>query len=139
MIEHSVYDYFHASLVHLFHKIGKKPVAGLQILLIGGAEAIFVRLIIGGRSFFHTLAAVFYDAPKMGINVIIILCIILMIRRGYKKRIEIKHLDTQILKIIQLVPYSLKITAVKAAHIHSGRVLLPVLYLIYRPPDIHVL
>ena len=97
-------------------------------------------MVIVHRVYCHRLTAIFDDHAIMRIDVVIILTVVLLwIGRRDKQRVEIDHLNSQILQVIQLVPHALKITAVEAAHIHGRRIGAPVSYLMYRTPNIDIL
>ena len=138
MVENSVEDHPHPAPVHFFHKTGKKLVARLQVPDIPGPFLIFARVDIVLRAFRQRLASVFHDPAVMRINIIIILYVIFVIGRRYKERIEINHLDAEILQIVQLIHDTLQVASIKVPDIHRRRELIPVLYLRGRRPDIEI-
>lgn len=62
----------------------------------------------------QTLSAVLHNHPVVGINVVIILAVILMIGGRHEDGVQIQNLHAQILQIVQFVPDSLDISAVKS-------------------------
>ena len=139
MVEHAVHNDPHASAVDLLHKLGEKLIAGLKILRVSRADSVSGSVLIVCGVWLQRFPAVFNDAAVVGINMIIILGIVLVIRRRDKQRIKIDDLHPQPLKIIQLVPHSLQISAIKTSHVHGGWVLTPILHLTHRSPDIYIL
>ena len=75
----------------------------------------------------------------MRIDIIIILNVIFVIRRRNKQGIEINYFDPQLLQIVQLFQYPLKITAIKFPHSHQRRIFIPVIHLCTRLSNIHIL
>lgn len=55
----------------------------------------------------------------------IILAVILVIRRGHKHRAQVEHFHLQALQIVEFVPDSLDVAAVKPVHIKDGKPLIP--------------
>lgn len=121
MIEHSVQDHPHPPLMDFLHKTGKECIAGFQILLACAALHVPVSLFVirGVRP--DQAASVLLYSGKVGINVLVILAVILMVGGGYKYRIQIDGLHSQLLDVVQLIPDSLQVASVKVPHIHGGR------------------
>src|SRR5699024_10782518 len=126
VIEYSVQYHPHSPLVHLFYKAGEQFITGLQITNIPCALLILsgMDIVLSARG--KHIASVFNNLSVMGINVVVILDIILMVRRRDKQRVKINHLNSQFLKIIQLIHHSLKIASVKIMDIPCRRRLIPV-------------
>ena len=139
VIEHSVQNYPHPPLMDFLHKPGKKCIAGFQILLACAALHVPVSLFVirGVRP--DQAASVLLYSGKVGINVLVILAVILMVGGGYKYRIQIDGLHSQLLDVVQLIPDSLQVASVKVPHIHGGRVPVPFRNLLYRTADIDIL
>ena len=126
VVEHTVQDHLHPPLVHLFHQPDEKFIAGFQIPDVSGSLLIFLRADIVIGAFRKRIPAVLHDPPIMRIDVIIVLYVIFMIGRRYKKRVKIDHFDAKVLQVIQLIHDSLKISPVEVSDIHRSRNLIPV-------------
>ena len=138
MIKHTVYDHPHSPPVKLFHKFCKKRVAGCKIFRRCAAESVTGRILIRYSSLGNSLSSITDNHAKVRINMLIILAVILVIRWGHKKWIEINHLNPQILQIIQLIPDTLQISSVKFSHIHCLRAGIPVFHLLHRTSNINI-
>ena len=68
----------------------------------------------------------------------IILAVILVIRRGHKHRAQVEHFHLQALQIVEFVPDSLDIAAVKPVHIKDGKLLIPFFHLRHRKSDVDI-
>ena len=75
----------------------------------------------------------------MGVDIIIILDIVLVVGRGYEQRIEVDHLHSQLLQVIQLLHDTRQISAVEFCHAEVLRVLPPVRHLAAIGLDIIIL
>ena len=139
VVEHTVDNHSHPALVHLLHEIRKQLITCRQICRIGTASLIAGCFLIGNRILCNNLPAILHDDSVMRINVLIVLTVILVIGRRDKERIEVNDLDTEVLKIIEFFTNPRQISAIETADIHRRRILLPVLNLVNRTPDIDVL
>ena len=74
----------------------------------------------------------------MRIDMIVILTVILMVAGRDKDRIQIDHIHSKLLKIIQLIHNSLKIAAIKFPDTHHSRNLFPVIHFYGSVPDIEI-
>ena len=126
VIKHAVQDDLHPPAVNLSHKPCKKCVTGLQILLCRASYHILGRLAVIGGPALQRLSAVLHNHAVMRINMVIILAVILVIGWRHENRVEIDDIHTQILNIIQLIPYALQVTAVEAAHVHLTGIFAPI-------------
>ena len=123
----------------LFYKFCKKGITGVKILSVSRTDYITLCLFIVLCILIHQRTAVFYDLSKVRINMFVVLAVIFMVGRGYKYWIQVDNLYSKALNIVQLVPHTLKITAVKAAYIHSRRISAPVIDLIHWSSNINIL
>ena len=124
--------------MNFFHKIGKKSIRSLQIFLIYHTLAVFCRVAVVIVTIRQRLTTIFDNHCKMRIDIIVILCVILMIGRRYKNRIEVNCFNTKLLQIIKFIQNPLQISAVKFTHIHQSRVSSPFFHLVYMRTDITV-
>ena len=138
VIKHTVQNNFHTPAVNLFHKSGKKSIAGLQILFVHHPLNIFAGMEIIIVSLRKTFSAVLHNHAIVRIYIVVILNIIFMIGRRYKDWIQIQNIHTQLLQIIQLIPYSLNISSIKCAHIHTIRTFIPIRHLMYAFVNINI-
>ena len=69
---------------------------------------------------------------------IVILTVILVVAGRDKDRIQIDHIHSKFLKIIQLIHNSLKIAAIKFPDSHNRRDLFPVIHFYGSVPDIEI-
>ena len=79
VVEHAVQDHPHAPLMDLFHKTGKKGVAGLQIFHIRGPDRIFFRVAVVAVILVGQALGLLYDHPIMGIHMLIVLGVIFVV------------------------------------------------------------
>ena len=128
VVKYSVKDHPHTPAVDLFYHLGKKCIAGLKIHLVRHSCNVTEGLSVC-PSCLHLAGNIIDNLPIVGIDVIIILNIIFMIRGRHKQRIKIDHVHAQILQIVHLVEHTLQIPAVKLPHAHGCRIFVPVFHL----------
>ena len=138
VIEYSVKDHPHAPCVHLLHQFCKQAVACLQIPNVPCPILIFCRSGIVLFSFWKNLSSVVCNHAVMRVDVVIILNIILVIRRGNKQWIEIDDFNSKLFQIVQFIQNSLQISSMKSADIHCRRKFIPVFDFTDRLSDINV-
>ena len=63
------------------------------------------------------MVAIFAYNGKVRVDIVVILRIVFMVGRGNEKGIEIDCFNAQILQIVQLLPYTLQVSAVKTTHV----------------------
>ena len=63
------------------------------------------------------VVAIFAYHGKVRVDIVVILRIVFMVGRGNEKGIEIDCFNAQILQIVQLLPYSLLVSALNRAHV----------------------
>ena len=139
MIEYSVQYHAHSAPVHLFHQFRKQCIACFQIFFRPGTDLVHGRITVALRPLRKRTASVFDDPSVMRIDIVIILNVIFMIRRRYKQRIEVDHLDPQFLQIIQFFKNTLQVSAVKPPHIHCRWRFCPVRHFLARRANINIL
>ena len=139
VIEDTVEDDTHASVMCLCHHLCKQFVAGFQIRLVGHTVDIAGSKPVLTLSVRKQVSLITDDFPKMGINIVIVLDIILMIGWGDKQWVKVNDLYAQILQIIHLVQHTLQVAAIELADIHLCRITSPILYTVHRFPDVTVL
>ena len=139
VIEHAVQDHSHAPSVTLLHKSLEDPVGVFQVFHAGHTADISARAGIVLLTPAQHISLVTDKLPQMRIDVIIILYVVLMVGWRDKQGVEIDHIHTQILQIIQFFRNALKISAVKLPDPHGGRPLVPVGHPDRPFPDIAVL
>ena len=125
MIKYPVQNNLHPPAVSLLHQLNKKLIAGFQVFLSGYTIDILGRLDIILCPMGQQFSLIHHDLSKMRINIVIVLNIIFMIGGGYKQRIEIDHIHSQLLKIVQLLADSFQVTAIKLPDIYGSRTLSP--------------
>ncbi len=81
VVKYTVQHYPDPPLVHLFHKTGKKFIAGFQILFMNYPLNVFAGLLVILLPFLENLSAVLTDHRKVRINIIIILTVIFVVGR----------------------------------------------------------
>ena len=138
MVEYSVQNDLHPSAVNLLHKPDEQFITRLQICLVCRADAVLLRIGIPLFSRSQQSSAIHHDLSYMRIDIIIVLRIVFMIRRRYKKRIAIHHFHTKSLQIIQLVHNSLQIAPVELPHAHRLRITIPVIHLTHLFPNVEI-
>ena len=97
VIKHTVQNHFHAPSVRFLYHLGKKRIAGLQILLIGNTVNISGGKAVFRLSVLQQVPFIMHNFPKMRVDIIIVLNIVFMVGGGYKQRIKINHIHAQIL------------------------------------------
>ena len=138
VIEDTVEDDTHASVMCLCHHLCKQFVAGFQIRLVGHTVDIAGSKPVLTLSVRKQVSLITDDFPKMGINIVIVLDIILMIGWGDKQWVKVNDLYAQILQIIHLVQHTLQVAAIELADIHLCGITSPVLYAVYRFSDVAI-
>ena len=89
VIEYTVNNYPHSSLVTSSHKISKKGITGFQILPVGTSNAIPCRISVFRIPLLQKLSAVLHNHPQMRIDMIVVLRIVFMIGGRDKQGIKI--------------------------------------------------
>ena len=138
MVENAVHNHAQPPPVGFLHQPDKKPVAGFQVL-----PARHAADIPGGKTVFllpllKKLPLVHNNFAKVGVNIIIVLNVILMVRGRDKQRVKINNIHPQILQVIQLVNHPLQVAPVKFPYIHLRRIALPILHPVNRLVNIQV-
>ena len=128
MVKYTIQNNLHTSFMNLFYQFNKKCVAGFQILFICHPVNITTGMAIVPISRIKKFSLIFHNFSIMGIYIIIILNVIFMIRRRYEYRIQINHFYSQILKVIQFIHNSLKISSIEVLHIQIIRQFSPVFH-----------
>ena len=139
VVEHAIQEDAHPSLVNFLHKMNEKFVAGFQVLLTDYALHVFGRFGIVQLPRRKNLSAVIFNHCKMGIDVIIILGIVLVVRGRYENRVHVNDLNSQILQVVQFIQNSLQVAAVKAADIHRLGIFVPILHTLHLLANVAVL
>ncbi len=139
MIKNAVQNHFDPASMRLLHQFCKKGITGVKVFPVRYPVDVSCRLTVFRSAVLQQFSPIVYDLSQMGINIIIILYIIFMIRRRNKKRIKINHVYSQIFQIVQFIHYPLQISAVKTAHIHLLRIGIPVLHMYAVAADILIL
>ena len=103
MIEYTIQNHTHSTLMHLFYQFDKQLITCLKIADISCALLILCRMDIILCTCRKYFSVIHNNLSIMRIYVIIILNIILMIRRRNKQRIEVNNFNSKILQIIQLI------------------------------------
>ena len=125
--------------MNLFHKLCKELVACLQVhrvchsLHIAGCLAV-VRLACCKK-----FSLICYNFSIMRINMVIILNVIFMVRRGYEERVKINNLHSKALQIVELLSHAFQIPTVKFADGKIRRTGIPVFHPPARALDIIIL
>ena len=89
MVEHTVQNHPHTPTVHLLHQFCKQSVTSLQIVLVTGPDLIFRGMEILPASLRQNLTAILHNLPVMGIDIVIILRIVFVVRRGDEQWIKV--------------------------------------------------
>ena len=96
MIEYTIQNYTHSTLMHLFYQFDKQLITCLKIADISCALLILCRMDIILCTCRKYFSVIHNNLSIMRIYVIIILNIILMIRRRNKQRIEVNNFNSKI-------------------------------------------
>ena len=126
MVEHTVQYDLHSPPVKFFHQPYEELVAGFQVPAVGRALLVLARFGVIGHAFGQDLSSVFQYHSVVRVDIIIILDIIFMVRRRYEQRVEVQHLDSELLQIIQLIHDPFQVSPIKFPYPHRIRVLVPV-------------
>ena len=128
VIEHTIQNHTNPPRMGLSHQTDKQPVGGLQISLVCHPLTIFRGMPIVTVSLPQALPSVRHNLSIVGIDGIIIRCVILVVGGRDKQRVKVDNLNTQTLEIIQFLPDSLQIPSIKLGHIKICRILIPVFH-----------
>ena len=126
MVENAVKDDAHPAGVQFMAEVGKEHTAPLQILHGGDAADILRRVAVMLLPRLHFMIHIIGDDAEMRIDMLIILAVVFMTGRGDKDRIQVQHLNAEILQVIQLIDDALQIAAVETADIRVGGDSIPV-------------
>ena len=139
VVEHTVQNNAHAPAVQLFAEGGEEIVALLQVFHAGDPADVFRRIAVMLLPGLHDVIQVIRDDAEMRIDMLVILTVVFMAGGGDKNRVEIKHLDAEILEIVQLVEDALQVAPVEAAVIRIGGWGVPVRHVLGVPDRIIIL
>ena len=127
MVENTVQNNLHAPAVHLIAEVGKIGVTGIEIENRGHPFDIAGRIAVMLLPALHGMVHVILDHGKMGVNMVIVLHVILMAGGRNEDGVEVDHLNTETLQIIQLLAYPLQVTPVKDPDVGIRHGIIPVL------------
>ena len=117
MVEHTVDDDAHAAGMAGLDELDEEPVAGVQVFTARGADRVAGRAGIVILPVLDEGAAVLHDLADMRIDVVVVLRVVLVVRRGHEKRIEVDDADAEALDIVELRAHAGEITTVKPVHV----------------------
>ena len=139
MVKYPIQYHANASFMSFLHYFCKKCITCFQILQIGHSVDITGGILVFILPVLQQFSLIVNDLTKMGIDIIIILNIIFMVRGRYKKRVKIDDLNPKILQIIHFIQNTLQVSAIELPHTHGCRVLIPVIYFCYTLTNITIL
>ena len=139
VVEHTVDDDAHAAGMAGFDELDEELVAGLEVFTARGADRVAGRAGIVILPVLDEGAAVLHDLSDMRVDVVVVLRVVLVVRRGHEKRVEVDDADAEALDIVELRAHAGEVTAVKPVHIECFDRGVPVLYTTRRSAEVDVL
>ena len=139
VVEYAVQNNLHSAPMRFLHQLCKECIGSLEISLVCHALDVLGRMAVVIIVPCQRLSAVLHDLPVMGIDIVIVLNIVFMIRRGNKEGIKVDHLYAQSLQIVQFVINTLQIAAIETSHVKVRRILAPVRDVFHRHGDVVIL
>ena len=139
VVEDPVQDDLDALAVGQGDEVGEIGIGHLEILLIRNACNVLRRVGIVRIPVRNGLPAVVYNLRIMGVDVVVVLNVVLVIRGRYEKGIEVDDLDSQALQVVELFRNPFQVAPVEVADVKSRRKLIPVLDLVGIGIDVMVL
>ena len=115
MVEYSVQNDTHPAPVYFLTEVREPFIAGFKIFRMRRAAYVERSLRVITDPGIQDLPLIPWYDSQVWIDVFIILRVVFMPRRRNKYRVEIDHLDTKRLQIVQLLPNTYKIPAIQAA------------------------